>query len=205
MATYYEILGVKKTAKAPELKRAYRKRARKAHPDKGGTDAEMAEVNQAYDCLIDPVRRLTYDETGSDAPINNPIELDVRALLFEAFDSLLANDVMRDYLRHVKKFIRDRLQQLDQDQHKTKDAIAELKRRRAKIRRKSGENLFHSLVDQRLQQGAGVLQVIEHRKAVHEAALKTLKEYEEDEEALKIMIAKWPASSASTSAWATFS
>lgn len=199
--SYYEILGVTKKATPTELKRAYRKKARVAHPDKGGSDAAMAEINRAYECLIDPARRLTYDETGTDQ-VKNPIESDVRALLCESFDSLLNNDVVRDCLEYVEKFIRAGMEKLDHDKENCKSAIKKLKKWRAKIRRKSGENLFWIRLDQRLQQGEGVLQVIDHRMSVHEAALKMLQDYEEDEEKLQIVIARWPATgSFTTTSW----
>lgn len=64
--SHYEVLGVEKDADPAKVKRAYRRRAEKAHPDKGGSDEEMAEVNQAYEVLSDPDRRLLYDRTGKD-------------------------------------------------------------------------------------------------------------------------------------------
>jgi molecular chaperone DnaJ len=67
----YEILGVSKTASKEELKKAYRKLARKWHPDinPGNKDAEkkFKEISGAYDCLGDEKKRKLYDEFGEDA------------------------------------------------------------------------------------------------------------------------------------------
>jgi curved DNA-binding protein len=67
---YYSTLGVAKTATDKELKQAYRKLARKHHPDvnPGDKSAEtrFKEINEAYEVLGDPAKRKKYDELGSN-------------------------------------------------------------------------------------------------------------------------------------------
>lgn len=69
MADLYEILGVSKTATQDEIKKAYRKKAHKFHPDKNPGDksaeAKFKEVNNAYEVLGDQQKRTNYDRFGS--------------------------------------------------------------------------------------------------------------------------------------------
>ena len=66
---YYEILGVKRDATASEIKSAYRKLARKFHPDVNKTkeaESKFKDINEAYEVLGDSAKRQRYDSLGAN-------------------------------------------------------------------------------------------------------------------------------------------
>lgn len=66
---YYNIMGLERDASEDEIKRAYRKLARKYHPDvskEAGAEALFKELGEAYAVLKDPEKRAAYDELGAD-------------------------------------------------------------------------------------------------------------------------------------------
>jgi curved DNA-binding protein len=69
---YYETLGVAKTASADEIKSAFRKLARKHHPDmarpkeKAAAEEKFKQINEAYEVLSDSEKRAKYDQLGAD-------------------------------------------------------------------------------------------------------------------------------------------
>ena len=65
---YYDILGISKDASPDEIKSAYRKLAKKYHPDinkEPGASDKFKEINEAYECLSDPTKKSNYDQYGN--------------------------------------------------------------------------------------------------------------------------------------------
>src|SRR5262249_28585422 len=65
---FYKILGVKRDAKPEEIKKAYRRLARKYHPDVNpgdkGSEERFKQMSEAFDVLSDPKKRAVYDQFG---------------------------------------------------------------------------------------------------------------------------------------------
>lgn len=72
--TLYSDLGVDKTATQEQIKKAYRKKAKKTHPDvaAGGDSSEFHKVAKAYNVLMNPETRRRYDETGEEQSTKDP-------------------------------------------------------------------------------------------------------------------------------------
>lgn len=64
---FYDLLGIPKDASEADVKRAYRKLALRAHPDKGGDPEKFKQLSRAHEVLTDPNLRAVYDRGGEEA------------------------------------------------------------------------------------------------------------------------------------------
>nr|WP_210300937.1 J domain-containing protein [Rhizobium sp. BK619] len=77
----YDILGVERDADEAQLKAAYRRHAKVAHPDSGGDSQAFDNLQKAYVLLLDPVRRKVYDDTGYDVEFADAAELQALVMI----------------------------------------------------------------------------------------------------------------------------
>lgn len=106
---YYEILGISFNATQEEVKKAYRRMAKKYHPDMNpdiDTTEKMKEINTAYDTLSDIEKRKAYDKTlkpkSYEPKINNEKAYNSYTKTKEESESDL-DDWLKDYLYHRRK------------------------------------------------------------------------------------------------------
>jgi curved DNA-binding protein CbpA len=182
----YQALGVERNAKSDEIRRAYRKAAKRAHPDGGGTVESFALVRTAVDVLSDDERRKQYDETGEfgDKPVDN---LDALAMTvaMNAVDAVVGAiikqggdpahyDVVDNAKMHLKKCITEIEQKVD-------DTLAEAKaiRKLAKrFRPKKGKpNHIGAMLDARAAETERNAEKGKSEKENVEGALKILNDH----------------------------
>lgn len=120
MTTLYEKLGVAPTASPEEIKKAYKRKAHKHHPDRdGGDEDKFKEITAAYEVLMDETRRRYYDETGEikkGVDDTTAMLRDLVALIFSLIDKYdmkytnlieAAKEVVRDGIGKQERSIRD--------------------------------------------------------------------------------------------------
>lgn len=65
---YYSTLGINKNASDDEIRKAYKSKSMKHHPDRGGNEEEFKKINEAYQTLKDPQKKQMYDRYGTSDP-----------------------------------------------------------------------------------------------------------------------------------------
>ena len=65
---YYDVLGISRTATDSEIRKAYKAKSMKHHPDRGGDEEEFKKINEAYSTLKDPQKKQMYDTYGTADP-----------------------------------------------------------------------------------------------------------------------------------------
>lgn len=146
---FYEALGVPRGASSDEVKRAYRKRRAKAHPDKGGDTATFALVQKAFETLSDDEARKHYDRTGA-APDSPP---DMRSMALQQLAAMVLQVVEQapnvdslDILASVKRSIADGMTRGRQQESATQAQIAKLNRAAKRIKTK-GDNIIKTFLE----------------------------------------------------------
>jgi len=90
---YYKILEIERDASEEEIKLAYRRLAKKYHPDLNKTDPKakerFIELHEAYETLIDPIKRKIYIQAGY-----NPKNIDMSDI-FRKYDSTTIREILR--------------------------------------------------------------------------------------------------------------
>lgn len=87
----YHVLGLPSSASAEDIRKAYRSYARRLHPDAGGSAAEFARLQVAYDILGDATKRKQWDETGRVDGAEDP-DANALQVISQVFQIVLAQD-----------------------------------------------------------------------------------------------------------------
>ena len=162
----YEVLGVQPDATISEIQSAYRKESLKHHPDRKGDSNQFKAVSEARDILVDPARRMKFDQTGeTEHDPTNEVESIIAPMLAEAF----AQD-SRDPIRMICDRLAARRSDFEDSNDKLSSGIKKLSDKIEKFKLKNnstsnvdgrefvianltnGLNQMHSTIDSNKQQ-----------------------------------------------------
>lgn len=180
----YRELAVEPDATPAEIDKAYRQRARAAHPDAGGTAEAFHTLSHAYAILSDPDRRKAYDETGYEgelavddivgramerihALVASVLESD---LPFEAVDLIAP---IRDTLTKQKADIGVGIRKLER-QAKRAEAMA------ARFRKREGDNIIRKVLERRAADTREQAEKTRREETIFAKAIELLADYSFD-------------------------
>lgn len=174
----YETLGVAPTATQADIKVAYRKKSKDAHPDReGGSTEAMAAINDAYAVLGDPERRAKYDATGDTMEAPKPPTLDEEGAkaLAEVFADCLTKD--GDITKVVRNAFTQGIGDARTEHITLGQLMRKLEKRRGLIVTVKGDNIYQMLLEGKIADVERKREHLLHQIAVGEAALALLADY----------------------------
>jgi curved DNA-binding protein CbpA len=156
---YYETLGVNKDASQSDIKKAWRKKASAAHPDKGADGSEFKALAIAYKILSDPDKRERYDKGKAT---DRPTEIQE---LMQLFSVVLHKNVDNietvDLVDTVRQQIKSAISEHTKNMAKQEREVAKL--RKAVGRTKSKDNLLESVIEAEIRWGEQTISAIKEK------------------------------------------
>jgi curved DNA-binding protein CbpA len=153
---HYETLGVAKDADMMAIKKAWRRKASKAHTDRrGGDHSQMVALNRAYETLSDPEKRSRYDQTGEDKPAPSP-DSQAMELIMQVFGQMVdqAPD-HEDVIALTRSNLERTLSEVGQKQKIAARQAETLEKKRKRLKhkaKKTERNFLDDLIVQRIDQ-----------------------------------------------------
>lgn len=195
---YYDMLGVEPDATPEEIKTAYRRLAKKYHPDKtnGDKDKEslFVQIKKAYETLIDDVARAKYDESGRGG--HTPVQMEAKGIIATLFVDAIKNHIQNK--QSYAKFNVDNLLLSIKDMERLVKKngtdlmanIAVLEAERKKILDSNdifqydgkGEDVFHAVIADMFRQCESQINQNKHRIDVNDEVMRMLKHYKDKPE-----------------------
>jgi curved DNA-binding protein CbpA len=178
----YMALGVARDADRAEIRRAYRDKARSAHPDVGGSPEEFARIKVAHDTLTDEARRQRYDETGEveDTPLD-PHSVQLLDMLAASLDLAMLKLSKQSLVPKNSDMVQLTREALDERRQGWFDLRSELEktavRSRELLGRFSGgisDNLMETVVVRRLGVCQKEIEALDERIKLADEALEVL-------------------------------
>jgi curved DNA-binding protein CbpA len=182
MPDHYETLGVPRDADVGEIRKAFQKKARENHPDKGGKNGDMTAINKAWATLKDPDSRRNYDATGQDKGPAQSREQRIQNLVMMVFSEVLQKDVRSNSKGYCLNLLNTKRQEILHVQSGIKDKLKALESWRKRVRVKAKTNAFLMVIDQQIQMCRLQLESLQQDLELMDAAILEVGLYEFDED-----------------------
>jgi curved DNA-binding protein CbpA len=201
----YAALGLPRDATPEQVNEAYRRQAKAAHPDQGGTVEEFTALKRAHLVLSDPGRRAKYDRTGEvDDGASNP---DVKALeiimavlsaVFTSDQDVLHTDLRAIIVENIQRNRGEPVKALSKNQ----TAIGRARRAQKRfIKKGDGENIIARMIGSYIADAELGAERLQQQIAILDRALEIVQDYRFDPEAVMRVM---PMGSTTTSTFYAF-
>lgn len=185
MSDLYDELGVGKDASQDDIKKAYRKKAFKAHPDRGGSTEAMQRLALAYKVLGSEERRQRYDNTGQTDTAESAIEAYIRgemtSLILTCINEV-PDPATVDILFVARNLVKERIANCFQQRSQIQMELRKLERAVKRFRRKKKDqrNFMREIVENHIKSIEQALRNCDENIDKNEALLAAVEEYEYD-------------------------
>lgn len=161
--THYETLGVDQSATQDDIQEAYRAKARKLHPDAGGSKEEFQTLLEAYEVLSDELKRGRYDRGESIETNDQAIEAIVRSMTVAAFEQDRQNPLryMRDHVDKVRAENQDNKRDKIRDLEKLKCKFATFVKLNEGAKNPQARDLIVELLTGQVEYGESLIKSLE--------------------------------------------
>lgn len=185
----YAELGLGRDATEDEINRAFRERAKKAHPDGGGTTEEFTRLRASQLVLLDPERRKKFDNTGQiDPEAVDQSEAEALAVIARLMAQIMGDEKIEPWSIDIVTGMRDGIMReiiiCEEAIAQTARAQARIDRMRKRFRRRSNnnDNIFEKMLDKHARLIATSREGPTKAIVTFKRALEILSEYEFDAE-----------------------
>lgn len=189
MKNLYEILGVTNLVKKEQIKKAYREKSAKCHPDVGGDAEEFIQINKAYQILMDDEKRARYDKGETIDNILNPKNnrsFEIIAHIFcITLDNFDAED--KNIIKIVKQDIKMNINKIEEEIEKRNALKINYEKALKKIKHKDSNNILVQITNSRIQIKIDEIAKLQSEKHHFDEALKIIKDFNYDIEEIMMI------------------
>ena len=181
VGSHYETLGIQPDATPEEVKAAYRRKAQKTHPDRGGNEEEFKKAGKALEVLSDPKRRASYDQHGDDGD-GSPGDprATAESVLADLFGSALEKG--GNVVASVMAKLQENAGMLMKRRGQALEKRGQLLMRRPKVTTKAGtENIFAKVVDKKVAALDAEIAGMDGAAVISDLMLKMMDDYSDSE------------------------
>ena len=177
----YDILEVNKDATKEEITKAYREKAVKYHPDKGGDASIFIELANAYNTLIDDEKRKRYDETGYTGNQEEDDKETAFEVLTNYYMRLLSNEdeLKKDVIKTLEKNITQDIMCCKDKCKKLNKKIEVLEKTKNKFKYKGNSlNILRKVTDDEISFLNNNIKKTNYQEYIDEMIINILQDYE---------------------------